>query len=88
MSDFDEFLKAAKGEVSAAQFERDVAAGLVSDIEFGSRLRLVGNPARPLAVSNGFKTYEAWRAYCELMPKSPPVFREFKRAAEGWIEIE
>ena len=88
MSDLNEFLKAAKGEVSAAQFERDVAAGLISDIEYGSRLRLVGDPARPLAVSNGFKTYEAWRTYCSMMPTEPPEFRELEQTADGWVEVE
>ncbi len=88
MSDLNEFLKAAKGEVSAAQFERDVAAGLISDLENGRRLRLVGNPAAPMGVHVGFKTVEAWRADCALMPTEPPVIHEVKQTADGWIEIE
>lgn len=88
MSDFSEFLKAAKGEVSAAQFERDVAAGLISDLENGRRLRLVGNPAAPLGVHVGFKTVEAWRADCELMPTELPEILEFEQTAKGWVEIQ
>jgi hypothetical protein len=88
MSDFNEFLKAAKAEVSAAKFEHDVEAGLISDLENGRRLRLVGNPAAPLGVHVGFKTVEAWRADCELMPTEVPVFLEFEQTANGWVEIE
>jgi hypothetical protein len=88
MSDFSDFLREAKAEVSAAKFEHDVEAGLISDLEYGSRLRLVGNPKAPLASNNGFKTVEAWRADCSSMPTELPVFLEFEQTAKGWIEIE
>ena len=88
MSDLNEFLKAAKGEVSAAQFERDVAAGLISDLENGRRLRLVGNPNAPLAVHVGFRTVAAWQADCALMPTELPVFLEFEQTAKGWVEVD
>lgn len=88
MSDLNDFLKAAKGEVTAAQFERDVAAGLISEVEYGSRLRFVGNPEAPLAVQVGFKTIEAWEVYCAMMPTEPPVIHEVEQTSMGWIEIE
>jgi hypothetical protein len=88
MSDFSDFLREAKAEVSEAKLEHDMAAGLISDLEYGSRLRLVGNQNAPLAVSNGFKTYEAWRAYCSMMPKGPPVIHKVEQTAKGWVEVE
>jgi hypothetical protein len=88
MSDFNEFLKAAKAEVSAAQFDRDVVAGKISDLENGRRLRLVGNPDAPLAVHVGFKTVEAWRAACAMMPKGPPVIHDLVQVAGCWTEVE
>lgn len=88
MSDLGEFLREAKAKVSAAKFERDVEAGLITDLENGRRLRLVGNPNAPLAVHVGFQTVEAWQAFCSMMPTESPVIHEVKQTADGWIEIE
>jgi hypothetical protein len=88
MSDLNEFLREARHEVSMKKFEEDAEAGLISDYEYGSRLRLVGNPAKPLAVCVGFRTHEGWRRFCETMPTEPPEIREFEQTADGWIEIQ
>ena len=88
MSDLNEFLREAKTEVSAAKFERDVEAGLISDFENGCRLQLVGNPTAPLGVHVGFKTLEGWQEFCEMMPTELPEIRELEQTADGWIEVD
>jgi hypothetical protein len=88
MSDLNDFLREAKAEVSAAKFEHDVEAGLISDLENGRRLRLVGNPSTPLGVHVGFKSIAAWRADCALMPKGPPVIHDLVQVAGRWTEVE
>jgi hypothetical protein len=87
MSDFNDFLREAKAEVSAAKFERDVEAGLITDLENGRRLRFVGNPSAPLCVNVGFKSIAAWRADCAMMPKGPPVIHDLVQVAGCWTEV-
>lgn len=79
MSELNEFLKAAKCEASAAQFERDVAAGLIPVEELVGRVRLVGSPRAPLAVpyqlsDQDFQAYYGNRRFdFDSKPEPPPV---------------
>ena len=75
MSDLNEFVKAAKCEASAAQFERDVAAGLIPVEELIGRVRFVGGGlAVPYQLSDqDFQAYYSNREFnFDLKPEAPP----------------
>jgi len=63
MSDLDKFLREARCKVSAAAFDRRLAAGQVSEEELANQIVFVGNPESPLVVKRGFKTVDAWYRY-------------------------
>ena len=80
MSDLSEFLREARSEVESAQFERDAAAGRMSEAEYGSRIRLVGCPDAPLAVYVAFRTVEGWVEYAANASSAPPLIQDFPPA--------